>query len=167
MTDNQGRKADFRNVVIIMTSNAGANRLGKGGIGFQRQAEDTDALLDAVKHTFQPEFRNRLHKVVVFHSMDDAMAERIVDKKLGELEALLAKKKIRLKTEQAAKALVKEKGISVEFGAREIDRVIRSEIKPLFVDDILFGSLKDGGSVRLIEKNGYFAVKTDSGNGGK
>ena len=167
LTDNQGRKADFRNVVIIMTSNAGANRLGKGGIGFQRQAEDTDALLDAVKHTFQPEFRNRLHKVVVFHSMDDAMAERIVDKKLGELEALLAKKKIRLKTEQAAKALVKEKGISVEFGAREIDRVIRSEIKPLFVDDILFGSLKDGGSVRLIEKNGYFAVKTDSGNGGK
>ncbi len=161
LTDNQGRKADFRNVTIIMTSNAGANRIGKSGIGFQSENLDSQVVMEAVKRTFQPEFRNRLHKIVVFHSMDDGMAELIVEKKLGELAKLLEKKKIRLKADAKAKKLIKEKGVSIEFGAREIDRVIRNEIKPLFVDEILFGSLKDGGVIRLTAENGSYKFEAD------
>ena len=94
LTDNQGRKADFRNVVVIMTSNAGANRLGKSGIGFYSESQDNSTLLDAVKHTFQPEFRNRLSKIVVFNSMDEKMAKKVVAKKLEELKQQLVLKKI-------------------------------------------------------------------------
>lgn len=154
LTDNQGRKADFRNVVLIMTSNAGANKIGKKGIGFNSGYQDDGILMEEVKKTFQPEFRNRLNKIVVFNGMDDDMAKRIVDKKLGELEAMLEKKNITLKVDDDARALILERGISPEFGAREIDRIIRNDIKPLFVDDILFGTLKEGGSIWLgVDKN--------------
>ena len=105
--------------------------------------------MEEVKRIFQPEFRNRLNRIVVFHGMDEKMAERIVEKKLGELQALLARRDVSLWIQEPAKALVKKKGISVEFGAREIERVIQSEIKPLLVDEILFGFLKDGGSCGL------------------
>ena len=149
LTDNQGRKADFRNVVLIMTSNAGASRIGKHGIGFLGQDVKADVIMEEVKRIFQPEFRNRLNRIVVFHGMDEKMAERIVEKKLGELQALLARRDVSLWIQEPAKALVKKKGISVEFGAREIERVIQSEIKPLLVDEILFGFLKDGGSCGL------------------
>ena len=159
LTDNQGRKADFRNVIIIMTSNAGANRLGKSGIGFYSESQDSSTLMDAVKHTFQPEFRNRLNKVVVFNSMDDDMASLVVGKKLGELKAQLAAKKISFSADKKAKELVKKKGVSQEFGAREIDRVVRNEIKPLFVDEMLFGKLKEGGKLSLTVKDGEFVIK--------
>lgn len=158
LTDNQGRKADFRNVVLIMTSNAGANRIGKKGIGFNAGYQDDGILMEEVKKTFQPEFRNRLNKIVVFNGMDDDMAGRIVGRKLGELEAMLERKKITLSVDDSARALILERGISQEFGAREIDRIIRNDIKPLFVDDILFGSLKDGGSIELTVKDGEFCV---------
>ncbi len=149
LTDNQGRKADFRNVVIIMTSNAGANRLGKSGIGFISSNNDASVLTEEVKRVFQPEFRNRLSKIVAFNSMDDEMAASVVDKKLLELKEQLSEKGISFSADKKAKNLVKQKGISQEFGAREIDRVIRNEIKPLFVDDILFGKLKNGGKIKL------------------
>ena len=152
LTDNQGRKADFRNVVLIMTSNAGANRIGKKGIGFDSTAENAGVLMEEVKRTFQPEFRNRLNRIVVFHGMDEAMARQIIVKKLDELKELLAKKKVELQVEERALDLIREKGVSEEFGAREIDRVIRNEVKPLLVDDILFGALKQGGTVRLTTK---------------
>ena len=86
LTDNQGRKADFRNVIIIMTSNAGASRIGKHGIGFQGQDVKADVIMEEVKRIFQPEFRNRLNRIVVFHGMSEQMAEQIVEKKLGELQ---------------------------------------------------------------------------------
>lgn len=159
LTDNQGRKADFRNVIIIMTSNAGANRLGKSGIGFFSESQDTATLMDAVKNTFQPEFRNRLSKVVAFNSMNDEMADLIVGKKLGELKNQLAAKKISFTADKKAKDLVRKKGVSQEFGAREIDRVIRNEIKPLFVDEMLFGGLKNGGKIALTVKDGAFGIK--------
>lgn len=149
LTDNQGRKADFRNVILIMTSNAGASSMNKIGIGFQNAAKQQTAINDAVKRIFQPEFRNRLNKIVLFNSMDDAMAQLIVEKKLGELAQQLSAKRITFTADEAAKALVKAKGITQEFGAREIDRVIRNEIKPLFVDEILFGKLKKGGTLHL------------------
>lgn len=149
LTDNQGRKADFRNVVIIMTSNAGASRIGKKGIGFGDVDIKSDIILEEVKRIFQPEFRNRLSKIVVFHAIDEKMAEKIVDKKLRELTALLLRKKIEIQVDKEAKNLIKQKGISAEFGARQIERVIQSEIKPLMVDQILFGMLKEGGKCRL------------------
>ncbi len=159
LTDNQGRKADFRNVIVIMTSNAGASGLGKSSIGFQSATNDSSVITQAVKNTFQPEFRNRLNKIVVFNSMDDEMAARIIDKKLSELSAQLLSKKIEFSAEPEAKALILKKGVSREFGARELDRVIRNEIKPLFVDEILFGKLKKGGRLILSAKDSEFAVK--------
>jgi ATP-dependent Clp protease ATP-binding subunit ClpA len=158
LTDNQGRKADFRNVILIMTSNAGANRLGKSGIGFISENQDNGVLMDAIKQTFQPEFRNRLSKVVAFNSMDDKMAMLVVEKKLSEMANQLKEKKIIVKADKKAKELVKKRGISQEFGAREVDRVIRNDIKPLFVDEILFGKLKDGGKLTITVKDAKFAV---------
>lgn len=160
LTDNQGRKADFRNVIVIMTSNAGANRLGKSDIGFKSEGKDNRVILEEVKKTFQPEFRNRLNKVVVFRSMDDDMATKVVEKKLKELSDQLAIKKISFLASDSAEELIKKKGISQEFGAREVDRVIRNEVKPLFVDEILFGKLKKGGKLTLEECNNAFVVKT-------
>ena len=160
LTDNQGRKADFRNVIVIMTSNAGANRLGKSGIGFISESQDRSVLSDAVKQTFQPEFRNRLSKIVAFNSMDEEMAALVVDKKLKEMSQQLQNKKITVKADKKAKDLVKRRGISQEFGAREVDRVIRNDIKPLFVDEILFGSLRNGGKITITVKDGEFVVKT-------
>ncbi len=164
LTDNQGRKADFRNVIIIMTSNAGASRMGKAGIGFQSTDVTQDTLLEAVKHTFQPEFRNRLSGIVMFNRMDDLMAGMIADKKLRELAELLRRKKVEITVDTAASTLLKKKGVTEEYGARELDRVIRNEIKPLMVDEILFGKLKKGGKCELSAKKNEFTVKfTKSG----
>ena len=162
LTDNQGRKADFRNITVIMTSNAGASRLGKAGIGFTAGSMDTDVILEEVKRTFQPEFRNRLSKVVVFRGMDEDMAGRVVGKKVKELADMLLSKKIRLTMDEEAGKLIRKKGISPEFGAREVDRVIRNEIKPLFVDEILFGGLKNGGELTVTVKEGGFSICIES-----
>lgn len=159
LTDNQGRKADFRNVILIMTSNAGASRLGKHGIGFVEQDVKKDVIMEEVKRIFQAEFRNRLNRVVVFRGMDEKMAERIVEKKLRELQAMLSGKKVVLSADENAKRLIKEKGISAEYGAREIERVIRNKVKPLLVDEILFGRLKEGGQCRLTAEGGEFRLE--------
>ena len=161
LTDNQGRKADFRNIVVIMTSNAGANKIGKADIGFFTSAKDNSSLIEAVNHTFQPEFRNRLNKIVVFNSMDDEMASLIVRKKLGELAGQLSAKKIDFEVDENAENLVIKKGISQQFGARETERVIRNEIKPLFVDEILFGKLKNGGKLVLSAENDKFIISAE------
>lgn len=158
LTDNQGRKADFRNVVIIMTSNAGANQLGKSNIGFASKTTNQAVIKDEVNRVFQPEFRNRLNKIVVFNSMNNAMAELIVAKKINELSLQLLQKKINFIAKESAKTLIKAKGITQEFGAREVDRIIRNEIKPLFVDEILFGKLKNGGNLILKAKDGFFTT---------
>ncbi len=167
LTDNQGRKADFRNVIIIMTSNAGASRIGKHGIGFLGQDVRADVILEEVKRIFQPEFRNRLNRIVVFHGINERMAEQIVEKKIGELRKMLLRKSVTLTADTAAKQLVKKKGISAEFGAREIERVIQGEIKPLLVDEILFGTLKEGGDCSLTADGDkfVFAFGTEQANG--
>lgn len=159
LTDNQGRKADFRNVIVIMTSNAGASRLGKPSIGFERSSAELDALDEEVRRTFQPEFRNRLNAIVKFRGMDEKMAADVVGKKLSELAGMLRERKVELRADQAARRLLKKKGISREFGAREIDRVIRNEIKPLLVDDLLFGDLKKGGKLTVSAGGERFEIK--------
>lgn len=163
LTDNQGRKADFRNVILIMTSNAGARQMGKPGIGFLGKAADSDALMDEVKRVFQPEFRNRLNKIVAFHRMDQAMAGRIAKKKLGELAKMLLRKNVELTFDPTAQELLQKKGVSAEYGAREMERVIQSEIKPLFVDEILAGSLRQGGACTLTAENGQFQIAMRGG----
>ena len=162
LTDNQGRKADFRNVALIMTSNAGASLLGKSALGFASDDNNSGALEEAVKRTFQPEFRNRLNGIVEFNPMNDEMGALIVGKKLGELAALLSAKNIGFTADDAAKELIRKKGISREFGARETDRVIANEVKPLFVDEILFGALKDGGRLTLSAKDDEFKISAES-----
>ena len=120
---------------------------------------DNSVIMEEGKRTFMPEFRNRLNRIVVFNGMNDDMAYRIVDKKLSELSDMLLKKKIELSVEDSARELIKKHGISTEFGAREVDRVIRNEIKPLFVDEILFGKLKNGGTISLLaEDDGFKAI---------
>lgn len=161
LTDNQGRKADFRNVILIMTSNAGASRVGRSGIGFGDQSVKSDVIMEAVKKTFQPEFRNRLNRIVVFNPMDVAMAEQVAGKKLSELGAMLAQKKVEFIVLPEAKALLAKKGNSTEYGAREMDRIIGSEIKPLLVDELLFGSLKKGGVLTLGCDGERFYVKKE------
>lgn len=159
LTDNQGRKADFRNIILIMTSNAGASQLGKKSIGFAEtgyNSHNQSVILEAVNRTFQPEFRNRLNKIVVFNSMSPAMGQLVVEKKLKELADQLLLKNIYFTADEAAKALICAQGISEQFGAREVERVIRNQIKPLFVDEILFGALKDGGSLLLTAVDGTF-----------
>ncbi|MDO4330821.1 MAG: AAA family ATPase [Lachnospiraceae bacterium] len=159
LTDNQGRKADFRNIILIMTSNAGASQVGKSQIGFGSAAANLDALSDAVNRTFQPEFRNRLSRIVLFNSMDDHMAARITDKKLKELAEKLEARKVRLTVSPEAAEYVKKEGITREYGAREIDRVIAGEVKPLLAELLLFGRLKRGGKCRLEVEDGKLAVK--------
>ncbi len=159
LTDNQGRKADFRNVIIIMTSNAGASRIGKKGIGFGDVDIKSDIILEEVKRIFAPEFRNRLSKIIVFNTIDEKMAEQIVDKKLRELQTLLLRKNVKMNVDKKAKNLIKQKGISAEFGARQIERVIQSEIKPLMVDQILFGMLKKGGKCKLTTVSDDFNIQ--------
>ncbi len=159
LTDNQGRKADFRNVILIMTSNAGANRLGKPGIGFSSESADKSVLKEEVKRIFQPEFRNRLNRIVMFNAMDEEMGRKVVEKKLRELADMLSRKGIKFTADEAAKELLRKKGISTEFGAREVDRIIRNEVKPLLVDDILFGALAGGGRAKLSVKKDQFVIK--------
>jgi len=159
LTDNKGRKADFRNVIIIMTSNAGARNIGKKLIGFGDREVKGEAIMEEVKKFFTPEFRNRLDKIIVFNSMNDVMAMNISKKQLNDFKIKLATKNIEIKfTGECAKHLVKI-GTSEEFGAREIARIIASKIKPLLVDEILFGKLSDGGSCVINVKNEEFKLK--------
>ncbi len=154
LTDNKGRKADFRNVVLIMTSNAGAQHASQANIGFSGNTSRGEAMLSQVKKTFKPEFINRLSGTVVFHDMDRTMATLILRKKLGELQEKLTAKHVTMTlTDEAFDHLLKE-GFTREYGAREMDRVIGQQLKPLLMREILFGSLKQGGDVTIEMKDG-------------
>ena len=149
LTDNKGRKADFRNVILIMTSNAGAQFAGQANIGFTGGVSRGEAMLKQVKKTFKPEFINRLSGTVVFNDMDHHMAELILKKKLRELQQKLTAKKVTLTLkDETFDALLKE-GFTKEYGAREMDRVINQRLKPQLMREILFGSLKDGGEITI------------------
>lgn len=152
LTDNKGQKADFSNVIIIMTSNAGAREIGKQKMGFGEGLFDDGVMMEEVKRVFTPEFRNRLSDIVTFNHMDKKMAALIADKKLLELSDKLAARKVSLKVSPEAREQIIAKGITREYGARELERVIDSKIKPLFMQELLFGKLKKGGSAVLSVK---------------
>ena len=145
LTDHKGRKADCRHVVLIMTSNAGAQFARQASIGFSSQITAGEAMLKQVKKTFKPEFINRLSATVVFHDMNRDMASLILNKKLGELSNKLATRQIEMELSPEARNWLLQRGFLPEYGAREMDRVIASHLKPLLMREILFGSLKSGG----------------------
>ena len=145
VTDNSGKRADFRNVVLIMTSNAGAREIGKPLIGFGGRNVTSDAVDDAVERIFSPEFRNRLDKVVVFNRLATEVIEDIVRKELDDFVAQLAEKNVTLEVTPACISWLAERGYSEEFGARNISRIIEEKIKSFFVDSVLFGELQNGG----------------------
>ena len=147
LTDNKGRKADFRNVILLMTSNAGAQFAGQANIGFTGGVSRGEAMLKQVKKTFKPEFINRLTGTVVFNDMDREMATLILKKKLGELQEKLTAKQVTMTVSDEAFGLLLKEGYTREYGAREMDRVIAQRLKPLLMREILFGSLKQGGHV--------------------
>ena len=149
LTDNKGQKADFRNVVIIMTSNAGAQYASRAQVGFAGGISQGDAMMKQVKKTFKPEFINRLSATVVFHDMDMHMAELIMDKKLGELQEKLSRKNITMKLSDAARQWILKRGFTKEYGARELDRIISRHLKPMLTHEILFGHLADGGEALI------------------
>ena len=159
LTDNKGRHADFRNVVLIMTSNAGAQFASQASIGFNSNVSRGDAMMRQVKKTFKPEFLNRLSGAVVFHDMDKQMATLILQKKLRELDSKLEKKQVNLELSSDAFEYILKEGFTTEYGAREMDRVISQKLKPLLMREILFGSLKKGGNITIDIKDGCLSVR--------
>ena len=151
LSDNKGRKAVFRNVVLIMTSNAGAQFAHQASVGFASSVTAGQAMLKQVKKTFKPEFINRLSSIVVFNDMDHTMAGMILDKKLRELQEMLTPKGVTLTLGDKAREQLLREGYSQEYGAREMDRVIHNRLKTRLVREILFGSLKQGGEYFINE----------------
>ena len=151
LTDNNGRKADFRHVILLMTSNAGAREMAKGAIGFKRD-EDSDregGALKALEKLFSPEFRNRLDATVTFNSLKPPVMERIVDKFIKELNDQLEDRRVSVVLTEAARARLAEMGYDPAMGARPMGRVIQTEIKDLLADELLFGQLTKGGVVTV------------------
>ena len=158
LTDNKGRHADFRNVVLIMTSNAGAQFASQASVGFNGNVSRGDAMMKQVKKTFKPEFLNRLSGTVVFHDMDKQMATLILQKKLRELESKLQTRQVTMELSPEAFEYILKEGFTTEYGAREMDRVISQKLKPLLMREILFGSLKQGGNITIGMKDGGLSV---------
>ncbi len=161
LTDNKGRKADFRNVILIMTSNAGASRIGKSLVGFGERKIQGEAINDEVKKVFSPEFRNRLSSIITFNHITEDMALLIVRKELNKLKEAVKEKDIKVSFNRKCIEYIVDKGISAEYGAREISRLIENKIKPLLAQEILFGKLSNGGSCKISLEEGTFKIKVD------
>jgi ATP-dependent Clp protease ATP-binding subunit ClpA len=151
LTDNNGKKADFRNVILLMTSNAGAREMSSPSIGFSQKEDDHRAAkgMKAIENLFSPEFRNRLDGIITFNGLSLEIMERIVDKFITEMEGQLAEKRVRLELSPAARLWLAERGYDATFGARPLSRLIQTEIKDVLADEILFGRLRQGGLVRI------------------
>ncbi len=152
LTDNSGRKADFRNVILIMTTNAGARELTSRGIGFVTSKKGKDQT--AVNKIFAPEFRNRLDAIVTFSALNNEAMQHVVDKLIKELEGQLAEKRVSIKLSPAAKVWLAEKGYDPDYGARPLRRLIMKEIGDVLTEEILFGELAKGGEAQIDQQDG-------------
>jgi ATP-dependent Clp protease ATP-binding subunit ClpA len=161
LTDNNGRKADFRNVIIVMTTNAGAMQMARGSVGFVNQDHSADDT-EIINKMFAPEFRNRLDSVIRFGALDEATIGHVVDKFIVQLEAQLADKHVVLEVDQGARQWLAKNGHDVLMGARPMARLIRDRINRALADELLFGKLAQGGTVRVYEKEGELAFEIDS-----
>ena len=150
LTDNSGRRADFRNVILIMTTNAGARELAARPIGFTGNSRGRDSKV--LKNLFAPEFRNRLDGIITFNSLDAPLMEQIVDKMVLELQAQLSEKKVNITLTAAARRWLAKRGFDPEFGARPLRRLIMGEIGDPLTDEILFGRLRKGGEAKVTVK---------------
>jgi ATP-dependent Clp protease ATP-binding subunit ClpA len=146
LTDNNGRKADFRNVILVMTTNAGAEQMDRPSIGFTLQDHSSDGL-DVIKRMFSPEFRNRLDAVVQFKALTTVTIAQVVDKFLIELEAQLESKKVTLEVDREGREWLAKRGYDPKMGARPMARIIQDSIKRRLAEELLFGRLMNGGHV--------------------
>ena len=147
LTDNNGKKADFRNVILILTTNAGARELSSGGVGFRNSSDTKGNAKGVIERTFTPEFRNRLDAWVPFKALDLEIIKRIVDKFINELNGQLAEKRVLVKLDEAAREWLAKNGFDARYGARPMARLIHEKIKQPLANEILFGKLAGGGSV--------------------
>lgn len=159
LTDSRGRKVDFRHVILIMTSNSGAQYAKQAGLGFGSTVTTGQAMLGEVKKTFKPEFINRLSSIVVFNDMNRGMATLILDKKLNELNKRLIERNVTITFAHEAKEWLLNKGFSDKYGAREIERVINRNLKPILVNEILFGKLSKNKSAEIVVENDTLKLK--------
>jgi len=164
LTDNNGRKADFRNVILIMTTNMGAEAMSRASIGFTQQDHSSDGS-EAIKRGFTPEFRNRLDAIVQFASLSPEVMVQVVDKFIFELETQLAEKKVELYVEPDARKWLAKNGYDEKMGARPMARLIQESIKKPLAEALLFGELEHGGKVAVSEENGKlkFDLKSEEG----
>ena len=161
LTDNNGRKADFRNVILIMTTNAGAEESSRRTMGFSEQNHTTDAL-EVIRKMFTPEFRNRLDAIVQFAPLGKSQILRVVDKFLMQLEEQLASKGVHLDVDEDAKAWIAERGYDVKMGARPMARVIQESLKRPLAEELLFGKLANGGGVQVTLKDGQLSFELEA-----
>jgi ATP-dependent Clp protease ATP-binding subunit ClpA len=159
LTDNNGRKADFRNIVFIMTSNAGARDIGKNLIGFGERVNDETAVDGAVEKIFTPEFRNRLDAVIRFGHLSREIMVSIINKELAVFKEQLAEKNVSLEVTETCIEKLAEEGYSRDFGARNAGRLVEEKIKTFFVDEVLFGCLSEGGKARADYIEGEYRVE--------
>ncbi|MCG6974926.1 MAG: ATP-dependent Clp protease ATP-binding subunit ClpA [Acidiferrobacterales bacterium] len=152
LTDNNGRKADFRNVIIVMTTNAGAAQIGRASMGFTHQDHTGDEMQE-INRIFSPEFRNRLDSIINFKSLDEKTISHVVDKFILELESQLADKNVTIELDEAARAWLAKRGYDPAMGARPMARLIQEKIKRPLADELLFGKLADGGNVKFEVKD--------------
>jgi ATP-dependent Clp protease ATP-binding subunit ClpA len=154
LTDNNGRKADFRHVIIVMTTNAGAQEMARPSIGFTNSDNASDGM-EAIRRIFTPEFRNRLDAVIQFSGLDLVTIERVVDKLIVEVEMQLEQKGVTITLDDAARRWIAEKGYDPKMGARPMARTIQEHIKRPLAEELLFGRLVGGGYVRVsVAKDG-------------
>jgi len=162
LTDNNGRKADFRNVILIMTTNAGTESIARSTIGFTHQDHSTDGI-EAINKLFTPEFRNRLDAIIQFHALDRSIILNVIDKFIIELESQLEEKNVSIDFNDEAKAWLAEHGFDTTMGARPMSRLISENIKKPLADEILFGQLHRGGKVRVkLDENGDLMFEFES-----
>jgi ATP-dependent Clp protease ATP-binding subunit ClpA len=162
LTDNNGRKADFRNTVLVMTTNAGAEQMSRSSIGFVEQDQSTDGM-EAVKKMFTPEFRNRLDSIIQFSPLGKEVVRKVVTKFVAELQAQIADRKVRIEIDDAACDWLVERGYDERMGARPMARVIQEHIKKPLAEILLFGSLeKSAGVVTVSVEDGELVVLAES-----
>jgi ATP-dependent Clp protease ATP-binding subunit ClpA len=161
LTDNNGRKADFRNVIIVMTTNAGATQVARGSVGFVAQDHSADDS-EVINKMFTPEFRNRLDSIIRFSGLDDSTISHVVDKFILQLELQLADKKVTLEVDDSARRWLAKHGHDPSMGARPMARLIRQKINQALADELLFGKLSTGGNVRIYVKDDELAFDLES-----
>ena len=163
LTDNSGRQADFRHAVVIMTSNAGSREADVAAIGFgQNQSESARGrMMAALERIFSPEFRNRLDAIVSFDPLTPAVMETIVEKFILQLESQLAERRVAISLHPDARAWLAEKGYDAAYGARPLARVVQKEVRNPLTDEILFGRLEQGGTVRISLRDGALAFECE------